>query len=73
MFEPKKSPPQYSAHFCKYISSNRTIMSLEILLFSSNNFAIFKASMFPSLILFNNDMEGNGNLPNSNLYDYNDV
>ena len=45
MFEPKNSPPQYSTYFCKYISSNRTSMSLEILLFSSNNFAAFKASM----------------------------
>ena len=40
-------------------------MSLEILLFSSNNFAAFKASMFPSLILLNKDMEGNGNSSNS--------
>ena len=47
-------------------------MSLEILLFSSNNFAAFKASMFPSLILFNKDMEGNENSSNSNLYDCND-
>ena len=73
MFEPKISPPQYSTHFCKYISSNRTTMSLEMLLFSNNNFAAFKASMFPSLILFNKDMEGYGNLSNSNLYDCNDV
>ena len=48
-------------------------MSLEILLFSSNNFAALKASMFPSLILFSKDIEGNGNLSNSNLYDCNDV
>ena len=71
MFQPKNSPPQYSTHFCKYISSNRTTMSLEI--YYVNSFAPFKASMFPSLILFNKDMEGNGNLPNNNLYDCNDV
>ena len=48
-------------------------MYLEILLFSSNSFAAFKASMFPSLILFNKDMEGNGNSSNSNFYDCNDI
>ena len=46
-------------------------MSLEI--YYVNSFAPFKASMFPSLILFNKGMEGNGNLPNNNLYDCNDV
>ena len=73
MFESKHSYPQYSTNFCKYISSNRTAMSLEMLLFSSNNFAAFKASMFPSLLLFGKNMEGNGNLYNGNLYDCNDV
>ena len=73
MFEPKNSPPQHSTHFYKCISSNRTTMSWEILLFSINNFAAFKASMFPSLILFNKDMEGNGNSSNSNFYDCNDI
>ena len=48
-------------------------MSLEILLFSSNSFAAFKVSMFPSLIVFNKDMEGNGNSSNCNLYDCDDV
>ena len=73
MFESKNSPTQYSTHLCKYISSNRTTEPLEILLFSSTNFAAFKASLFPSLILFNKDMESNGNSSNSNLYDYNVV
>ena len=73
MLESKNSPPQYSTHFCKYISPNRTTMFLEILLFSNNNFAAFKASMVPSLTLFNKDMEGNGNSSNSNLYDCNDI
>ena len=47
-------------------------MSLYILLFSSNNLASLKASMFPSVILFNKDMEGNGKSPKSNLYDFKD-
>ena len=46
-------------------------MSLEI--YYVNSFAPFKASIFPSLILFNKDMKGNGNSSNSNLYDCNDV
>ena len=73
MLESKHSYPQYSTNFCKYIWSNGTTMSLEMLLFSSNNFAAFKASMFSSLLLFDKDMEGNGNSYNGNLCDCNDV
>ena len=49
---PKVSPPQYSSHFYKNISSNITTTSSEMFPFSLKIFADFIASIFPTIFPF---------------------
>ena len=67
-FAPVISPPQYSSHFCKYISSSINTISSEITRCDFKDLGLFTTSSCPSVDFFSRDKDGNGNSFINNRY-----